>query len=58
MTYNRYKVKLKVEDDSSHSYYDSAAANVDENGYRIIELTGTFLAGHKYEIVLDIYPNN
>lgn len=54
-TYNQYKVKLKVEDGSSHSYYDPAAANVDENGYRIIELTGTFLAGHKYEIVLEIY---
>ena len=54
-TYNQYKVKLKVEDDSSHSYYNPAAANVDENGYRIIELTGTFLAGHKYEIVLEIY---
>lgn len=54
-TYNQYKVKLKVENGSSISYYDPAADNVDENGYRIIELTGTFLAGHKYEIVLDIY---
>jgi hypothetical protein len=54
-TYNQYKVKLKVEDGSSHSYYTPAAPNVDENGYRIIELTGTFLAGHKYEIVLEIY---
>ncbi len=52
-TYNQYKVKLKVANGSS-SYFNPAY--VDDNGYRIIELTGTFEAGHKYEIVLDIYP--
>ena len=53
--YNKFAVKLKVEDGSSNLYYNPADENVDENGYRIIELTGTFLAGHKYEIILDIY---
>ena len=50
-TYNQYKVKLKVANGSS-SYFNPAY--VDDNGYRIIELTGTFEAGHKYEIVLEI----
>ena len=54
---NTYTVKLKVEDGSSNPYYNPADDNVDEDGYRIIDLTGTFLAGCKYEIILDIYSN-